>query len=299
MISEKSEKHNGLVLCDKSHRRTYELTVQADICTIRSTMLSNITAIKRKASGGARKPIKEFTKKSRNNMMRTLAKVRGANAGLFIHLTYPDEALPDVKKLRRDRDVFFKRMRREYPAAAGVWRVEFEDRKSGQFVGRVVPHIHVLLFQAKGYNLVRMIMWVALAWFQVVGSGLLKHLKAGTRVERINSRRHAMYYASKYVAKSSEHEIPIEEYGLPGRFWGVFGELDRAIVLTVKLTQQEYIKFKRLAVRWLKSKRSGFAGRLARAPANVGCSIFGLGDRSFEGWHSVMDSTVAMMLLAL
>jgi hypothetical protein len=63
--------------------------------------------------------------------------------------------------------------------------------------------------------------FIAEHWYQVVGSGDLKHLKAGTQIQRIRSWRGVMAYASKYLGKSQEAVAsPV------GRFWGIFNRAD-------------------------------------------------------------------------
>jgi hypothetical protein len=63
--------------------------------------------------------------------------------------------------------------------------------------------------------------WMARNWFDIVGTGLIEHFRAGTGVEMLRSKGGAFAYASKlYVAKSEEVVLTGAK---PGRFWGVVG----------------------------------------------------------------------------
>ena len=57
-------------------------------------------------------------------------------------------------------------------------------------------------------------------WYRIVGSGDPKHLRAGTRVERI--KRSAISYVAKYAQKNEQKQVP-EGFQNVGRFWGTWG----------------------------------------------------------------------------
>lgn len=59
--------------------------------------------------------------------------------------------------------------------------------------------------------------WLSRNWYDVAGTGDLKHYRAGTNVEVLTSKREVFFYVSKYVGKV-EAEAGCE---CPGRFWGV------------------------------------------------------------------------------
>ena len=52
-----------------------------------------------------------------------------------------------------------------------------------------------------GIDYLNLLFWVPSAWYKSVRSGDIKHLRAGTRVERVRSWRGVMAYASKYMGK--------------------------------------------------------------------------------------------------
>lgn len=166
--------------------------------------------------------ITRFSSASRLRLQKLLAsfhRERFAGA-LFLTLTYPDD-FPDMRRVKRDLDVFLKRLRRKFPAVGGIWRLELVDRKTGNNAGKYAPHLHLLVFGVEFISFE----WLAETWFQVVGSGDMKHLGAGTSVERIRSYRHACFYVSKYLAKVGD-EVLFDDIG---RFWGSFGEWEKFV----------------------------------------------------------------------
>jgi hypothetical protein len=69
--------------------------------------------------------------------------------------------------------------------------------------------------------------WVSESWYQIVGSGDERHLRAGTQVVRVKSWRGARGYAAKYLGKLETLQTSAgREAGQPsgniGRLWGVW-----------------------------------------------------------------------------
>lgn len=186
---------------------------------------------KQKAKRGK---VSEFTKKSRLRLMRELSKVRRDRLPVLITLTYPGEYSDDPKTWKRHLDNFIKRMARKFPNIAGVWKLE--PQKCG------APHYHMLVWGA-GY--VELLAWVSKAWYEVVKSGDIRHLHAGTRVERVKSQQGVMFYASKYLGK----EV-LAEWGHAGRWWGIFNResLPYGEIVNVEVTPekaQDFIRYMR------------------------------------------------------
>jgi len=138
--------------------------------------------------------------------MRTLAKISKKKLPLFITLTYPSEFPVDSEIYKADLDKFFKRLKYRFPEFACIWKLEFQQRGA--------PHYHLLVWGLS----IHCRELISLLWFQVVGSGDIKHLKAGTQVQKIRSWRGVMSYASKYMGK-----LETGVSGQSGRFWGVSG----------------------------------------------------------------------------
>jgi len=150
--------------------------------------------------------IKKFSKRSRSRLMRTLAKISKQVMPLFITLTYPAEYPENYEVYKADLDKFFKRLRYRFPEFACIWKLEFQQRGA--------PHYHLLVWGLS----IHCKQLISKLWYEVVGSGDEKHLKAGTQVQKIRSWRGVMSYASKYMGK-----LETGEQGLSGRFWGVSG----------------------------------------------------------------------------
>ena len=65
---------------------------------------------------------------------------------MFVTLTYPDEFPFTPERWSRDLAALERRMKRQWPELAAIWKKEFKRRKSGVNVGRVAPHFHILLW---------------------------------------------------------------------------------------------------------------------------------------------------------
>ena len=144
--------------------------------------------------------------------MRKLASIDREAVGClptFGTLTYPGEWPSDPKRWKRDLDAFGKRLRRRHPEASVIWKLEPQKRGA--------PHFHLLIFNVPRLDKT----WLSAAWYAVVASNDVRHLRAGTRIESIRSWRGVMSYASKYTAKVID-ELP-EGWEAVGRMWGVIG----------------------------------------------------------------------------
>jgi len=300
---------DGLVLCHISDRDSIDAgkrPVRQEL-TAKVSIYADVVKVHRatgeQRGGGKRGKVVGFSDQSRKRFIESLAKSRQA-ADTFITLTYPNNFPSDPKVWKRDLATLLKRLKRFMPLVTGHWRLEFQTRKSGSNKGKVAPHFHLLLSGRKS-SIKRFRLWLSLAWYEVVGSGDGKHLWAGTEASEIKSRRHAMFYASKYAAKVDERVIDPGTGEVvntwpdgTGRLWGVFGDLDRSAVLVFQLTSAGFVDFRRLVVKWLAANKSKYARRLARSWVANGFTAFGLGDRHSETWVNPFDSTVARMLFA-
>lgn len=100
--------------------------------------------------------VRQFSQASRRRMMRKLASISTkAELPVFLTLTFPDSiplhALQDFHFAKRCLDVFLKRLSRELPGASGIWRLEWQTRKSGVNLCQWVPHLHLLLWGVPSY----------------------------------------------------------------------------------------------------------------------------------------------------
>jgi len=170
-----------------------------------------------------RSKVTGFSFNSRRRLMRILAQLKKSVLPCFVTLTYPDtwegHSDPEAWKVTLKR--FEARFRREYPGASYIWRQEVIDRKSGERIGQLSPHFHLLIF---GVSYAKLRSWVPVTWYEVVATGDDHHLEAGTQVSRVKSRRGLMSYASKAVGRVMSGELAKmvqAEGGSAGRWWGI------------------------------------------------------------------------------
>jgi hypothetical protein len=156
--------------------------------------------------------IRAFSRGSRNRLIDFLASINRSTVRhlpLFVTLTYPATYPTEGAIVKTHLDRWLKRLQREYPFASAVWKMEYQKRGA--------PHFHLLVFGCSAIS----VKWLARSWYEVVGSGDERHLKAGTQVKRVKSWQGVMFYAGKYLAKVTGVEVPDH----PGRFWGVFNRV--------------------------------------------------------------------------
>ena len=119
---------------------------------------------------------------------------------------YPADFPMDGKKVKRDIKLLKDSLEREYPGICWTWRLGFQKRNA--------PHVHFLTDRLVDYK------WLAGRWYEIVGSGDPKHLKAGTHVDKIKNVGMIINYMVTYMANDKETEVP-EGFEDVGRFWGV------------------------------------------------------------------------------
>ena len=120
--------------------------------------------------GGMRSAVKEFTYNSRRRLMRKIAGLLRDVLPLFVTLTYPEIYPTDSKIYKEHLRRFGIYLRRRYPRAAFIWRLEFQKRGA--------PHYHLLVYNVPrtGKELRAFRAWLSLTWYHLVDSGDEKHL---------------------------------------------------------------------------------------------------------------------------
>lgn len=240
--------------------------------------------------GGRRGAVTRFTNSARKRMLSRLGQIReNFRDACFMTLTYPREWNTDPRRWKRDLDVIIKRIRRKWPDACGIWRIEFQERGA--------PHFHLIIWNMTGRTGDSRF-WISRSWFEVVGSGDFKHYRAGTNFTRLRNRKRAGRYVSKYSAKVAGNPVDPEtgELVQVGRWWGTFGAISVGRAIRAVVLLSEYHQIRRLAARLLKSRHVAYSARLARLDGRKGCTIYGLGDQTCEQWSSVLDSTIFRMI---
>lgn len=109
-------------------------------------------------TGMAKPPMKErkrgavgpWSQQSRMNLLRVLNRIEYEKlpAGHFVTLTYPDEFWSVEYTRRTDhRNAFHQSLEREVGKRLPcIWRIEWEERKSGAYTGNLAPHFHLMVF---------------------------------------------------------------------------------------------------------------------------------------------------------
>jgi len=159
--------------------------------------------------GGKRQAVSSFSKRSRRRLRRWVHAIPRDVWCLFVTLTY-HETDPSPEGAKEHLDHFCKRLRRTYPNASIVWKMEPQQRG--------VPHFHLLIYGVKFHpadDLSR-------SWHECTDEESKAHKKAGVDVERgvHNDDGKLQSYLAKYMNK--EVDAP-KTWGSPGRFWGIRG----------------------------------------------------------------------------
>jgi hypothetical protein len=154
------------------------------------------------SGGGARGSITSFSRRSRKNMLETMARLDEEKLGFvsFVTLTYPDNCQPPTFEESTDnRKAFLKRLQRRFPEASGIWRREWEDRKSGKHAGVFYPHFHLLFFNLPFVHYEEL----NRHWCEVLKyDGYLR-----TEIKAVENWRQAFYYVAKYMAKPEGYDL--------------------------------------------------------------------------------------------
>ncbi len=141
--------------------------------------------------------IREMSAQARKRALEFSATVDWDKAGtcLWLNVGYPDQCLPrDKDTLKADRYLFHRyfedHLRRRVP---GMWRVEWEKRKSGRFVGTKMPHYHILLMDVGEMPYTRIRLW----WKNIIKPPI----EPSMRFRRLYDGKQKAQYLAKYCAK--------------------------------------------------------------------------------------------------
>lgn len=154
---------------------------------------------------GTRETVTCLSRKSLQRMAFTVQNTE-VNFASMVTLTYPAEYPENGKviKVHLNRFLSWLRSRR---AGDYVWFLEFQKRGA--------PHFHILVES----DVTPMREDISKRWYKAVKSGDDKHLRAGTRTEKIRQADGARRYAAKYGAKKEQKTVP-PRFSDVGRFWG-------------------------------------------------------------------------------
>jgi hypothetical protein len=174
------------------------------------------------AAPPVRQEIRGFSAASRLRLFKTINRLDFSAAGrcTFMTTTWRDEVgRPDKHELTRVRSAFQKAIERMAGCGLpGIWRVEWKKRKSGRYVGQVMPHVHVIYFKIPYLDKID----ITAAWARAIGwKG-----QVSCKVKGVKNLRMTLSYVSKYIAKIDDlSNLDIVSYlaRIPaGRAWGIY-----------------------------------------------------------------------------
>lgn len=183
-----------------------------------------------------RGPITCFSRKARAARLRRIAEIDWKTAGesALVTLTYPDEQANHTMEERKQHRYVINRY---ICYCAGrnlgcLWRVEWMPRKTGKYVGRLLPHMHLLYLGHHniGQENVRQV------WERTIGATQ----RTQVDVSSISIGDMVSVYAAKYCAKeaSSKYLDNVPKRNRTGRHTG---ELRRNLIPSHPLEVTERI----------------------------------------------------------
>lgn len=169
-----------------------------------------------------REEIRGFSAASRLRLFKTINRLDFGSAGrcTFLTTTWRDElGRPDPEEITRARSAFQKSIERMAQSALpGVWRVEWQKRKTGAYAGQYMPHVHVIYFRIPYLEKEA----VTDAWARAINWN--RHVSV--KINEIVNLRMCLYYVSKYIAKMDVFgNLDIVSYlarHQAGRKWGIY-----------------------------------------------------------------------------
>lgn len=223
--------------------RSFSLRVSGSVLEVSSKLHSESKTGNRVSK---RSEITGFSSASRRRLFKLCAAIPWDLFGRssFVTLTYPRNFTLDGERVKRDLDNFRRAVdHSRFGTPRGVWKMEFQRRGA--------PHFHITLAGIEDTNEFRA--WVSATWYRIVGSGDLRHLTAGTQVQRLRDNP-AAYFAG-YVgftkgSKEYQHHAP-EGYEKLGRYWGAWGLGPEW--LSIELDPEQFVAVRRIASSWCRS----------------------------------------------
>lgn len=188
-----------------------------------------LPAAKRPVQARAKRgKVQSFSRASRKRLLEKCARqdLQAAIAKhpvIFITLTYPKN-FPDAPTAKKHLFSLFKRLLRLFPGCSGFWRLEFQSRGA--------PHFHLILFNLPFLSRESL----KTMWGEIIGTEYWDYSQEVPEPPRVDIRavqnaRKAMYYVSKYTAKSDNaaggevglfNDAYLTANPAVGRFWGTW-----------------------------------------------------------------------------
>jgi len=264
--------------------KTIKLTMYADMFEVTQTCRSPSD---KPNNGSTRGTVTVFSRKSRKRMIEKFLKKREWKRVCFVTLTYTDEVFFGCKlspsTVKRDLDTLIKRFRRDNSEIELIWRIEWVERKSGDYIGQLAPHFHLITDGYMG-DIADYRREIGQDWYEILQSHDVDTRKPRVDVQVAKNRRHAMYYLSKYVAKelSEDEEIICELFHNQeqsmGRHWGTTRSWNIERGERIELSEEQFIQLRRYIRNHSKRRNRKFSRQLAKMSNRAGFSYYGLGD---------------------
>jgi hypothetical protein len=157
-----------------------------------------------------RGPVCGFSRRSRRRLFDFFASIDRRDTwgpGLFVTLTYPDKSYgTEWEVWKAHLQAMVRRLKRQYPCIALVWRLEMKLRLTGDHVGEPMPHFHFLVWNVEAID----VDWLRGSWSEIVGTGDVVRVN----IRRVSGWRGACSYLSKDMAKVGVSDVPTAGCGV-------------------------------------------------------------------------------------
>jgi hypothetical protein len=192
----------------------------------------------------SRGPVFGFSWRSRRRLFDFFAKLdrRAPGPELLVTLTYSDKSHGLSWQVWKSHlQAMVKRLKRRYPGIAFMWRLELKPRQTGDHVGELMPHFHLLVWGVDAID----VHWLRDGWSEIVDTGDTIRVN----IRRISSWRGAASYLAKDMAKVGVTDVPT------GRVWGVINRAHLAVeIIRVDLTPEQFYRLRRVMRSWLRRR---------------------------------------------
>lgn len=151
------------------------------------------------------KKINKFSKKSRLRIMKKFNRIRTAelSEGIFITLTCRHYSITAEEFQKRFLKRFLPKLKTIIPNLAYAYRLEFHKSD--------FPHFHMFAWstdKSEKLNEYRRKWQIKEAWWKIIEDDSAAARKHSCEIIRVNNRRKAFAYVSKYLAKTDDEESP-------------------------------------------------------------------------------------------
>ncbi len=219
---------------------------------------------------GIRGKITIFSRKSRRRLLEFFARTaQTSKPRVFLTLTYPSN-MNDARTGKAHLRAFLERVRRRYPKASAIWRIEYQER------GAV--HFHLLFFSLPFWKIES----IRAVWSEIIGEE-----NPRIAIETIRSRRGSTYYVSKYVAKVGDDafvSLSNMPYSHEGRHWGYFNKpeipMQELRIFEVLGDLKAFWDFRRAIDRFYPKRKTSYAG---------GCMLFSQNAGQWEKYWAFLS----------